>query len=88
MIWRSLATRKLMRGVSSHILFILMALSAVHHTAQAQKTDQILDLSIPQKYRIAGLTVLGAEYTDVQAVKLFSALQIGNSITIPGEDVK
>ena len=27
--------------------------------------------------------MLGAEYTDVQAVKLFSALQIGANITIP-----
>ena len=53
---------------------------------QAQK-EPVLDLSIPQNYRIGGITVLGAEYTDVQAVKLFSALQIGANITIPGDDI-
>ncbi|MBM55488.1 MAG: outer membrane protein assembly factor BamA [Euryarchaeota archaeon] len=76
-----------MRGISSHILFMLMAFFMSSYTGQAQTTEPILDLSIPQEYRIAGITVIGAEYTDVQAVKLFSALQIGNKITIPGEDV-
>lgn len=36
-------------------------------------------------YTIAGITVLGAEYTDPQAIKLFSALQVGDEIAIPGE---
>lgn len=76
-----------MRGISSHILLILMALFASYSSGQAQTSNQVIDLSYPQTYRIAGLTVLGAEYIDVQAIKLFSALQIGNSITIPGEDV-
>ena len=35
-----------------------------------------------KKYTLAGLTVLGADYTDAQAVKLFSALQIGQELTI------
>lgn len=38
-------------------------------------------------YTLGGLTVLGADYTDAQAVKLFSALQIGQELNIPGEDV-
>ena len=40
-----------------------------------------------KKYTLAGLTVLGADYTDAQAVKLFSALQIGQELTIPGEEI-
>jgi len=40
-----------------------------------------------KKYTLAGLTVIGAEYTDAQAVKLFSALQIGQELTIPGEEI-
>ena len=40
-----------------------------------------------KKYTLAGLSVMGAEYTDVQAVKLFSALQIGQELTIPGEEI-
>ena len=64
-----------------------MALFASYSAGQAQTSNQVIDLSYPQTYRIAGLTVLGAEFIDVQAIKLFSALQIGNSIKIPGEDV-
>jgi outer membrane protein insertion porin family len=40
-----------------------------------------------QTYTIAGLTVLGAEYTDVQAIKLFSGLAVGEELVIPGEGV-
>ena len=76
-----------MRGISSHILVFLLVLLVAPLSGQAQTSEPILDLSIPQNYRIAGLTVLGAEYTDVQAVKLFSALQVGNTITIPGEEI-
>ena len=76
-----------MRGISSHILLFLLALLVAPLSGEAQTSEPILDLSIPQNYRIAGLTVLGAEYTDVQAVKLFSALQVGNTITIPGEEI-
>ncbi len=76
-----------MKVIRSHILFILMFCFTPFKSGDAQITDQVIDLDYAQTYRIAGLTVLGAEYIDVQAVKLFSALQIGNTITIPGEDV-
>ncbi|MBM71851.1 MAG: outer membrane protein assembly factor BamA [Crocinitomicaceae bacterium] len=76
-----------MRGISSHIQVFLLALLVAPLLGQSQTSEPILDLSIPQNYRVAGLTVLGAEYTDVQAVKLFSALQVGNTITIPGEEI-
>jgi len=48
---------------------------------------QTLDLAIPQDYRIAGLTVMGAEYTDVQAIKLFTGLKVGEEIRIPGDRI-
>ena len=50
--------------------------------------DELIDLSVPRKYTIAGLTVLGAEHTDVQAIKLFSSLQVGQEIDIPGDALK
>ena len=40
--------------------------------------------STPQRYTLAGLSVVGAEHTDVQAIKLFSALEVGSSIEVPG----
>lgn len=76
-----------MREISLHIQVFLLALLVAPLSGQSQTSEPILDLSIPQNYRVAGLTVLGAEYTDVQAVKLFSALQVGNTITIPGEEI-
>ena len=76
-----------MREISSYILVFLLAFLLAPLVGQAQNPDQVLDLSIPQKYRVAGIAVLGAEYTDVQAVKLFSALQVGNNITVPGEEI-
>ena len=76
-----------MRVKSSHILVFVLAFLFASFSGQAQTSDPIIDLSIPQDYRVAGITVLGADYTDVQAVKLFSALQIGNTITIPGEEI-
>lgn len=76
---------RFMRGA---IAIFMLALTGLVTPTWAQETQSpIIDLSYPQEYRIAGISVLGAEYTDVQAVKLFSALQIGAPITIPGEDV-
>ena len=47
-----------------------------------------IDLSLATTYKIAGLSVLGAEHTDVQAIKLFSSLQVGQEIDIPGDALK
>lgn len=46
-----------------------------------------IDYSSPAKYRIAGITVVGTEYTDPQAIKLFSGLQEGDEIMIPGDRI-
>ena len=51
----------------------------------AQPGGSTVDLKVPSEYRIAGITVLGADYTDVQAVKLFSGLQVGDEVLIPGD---
>ena len=53
----------------------------------AQPGSSTVDLKVPSEYRIAGLTVLGADFTDVQAVKLFSGLQIGDEVLIPGDRI-
>jgi outer membrane protein insertion porin family len=46
-----------------------------------------VDYAAPLNYRIAGISVLGAQYTDVQAIKLFSGLQEGDEVTIPGDAI-
>ena len=67
------------------IAFLLS--SFLSYTSAQNSPLDVLDLSISQEYRIGGITVMGAEYTDVQAIKLFSALQVGETITIPGEKI-
>jgi len=66
-------------GVIVMWCFSLMATSAAAQTAPSAETSQT--------YTLGGLTVIGAEYTDPQAIKLFSALQIGQELTIPGEAI-
>ena len=53
-----------------------------------QGDDNPINLSLTSTYRIAGLSVLGAEHTDVQAIKLFSALQVGQEVEIPGDAIR
>jgi outer membrane protein insertion porin family len=55
--------------------------------AQPSKIGGGIDYAKPADYKIAGITVLGAEFTDVQTIKLFAGLQEGDEITVPGEDV-
>jgi len=47
----------------------------------------VVDYKNPGKYKVAGLSVTGAQYTEVQAIKLFSGIQIGDEIDIPGEKI-
>ena len=61
--------------------------SFLSFTSAQNSENEVLDLSMSQEYRIGGITVIGAEFTDVQAIKLFSALQVGATITIPGEKI-
>ena len=53
-----------------------------------QGQEDLIDLKLTNTYKIAGLTVLGAEYTDVQAIKLFSSLQVGQEVEIPADDIR
>ena len=67
-------------------LFVLFQAPSFDGIGQTIIGNQI-DYAAPLNYRIAGITVLGAEFTDVQAVKLFSGLQEGDEITIPGDAI-
>jgi len=37
--------------------------------------------------KLAGITVMGAEYTDAQAILLFCGLKVGQEIMIPGDEI-
>ncbi|MFZ8835864.1 MAG: hypothetical protein ACO2XQ_02355 [Flavobacteriales bacterium] len=67
-------------------MLILVWVSSMMAVCQAN-AQSFAAPDFDKKYTLAGLTVMGAEYTDAQAVKLFSALQIGQELTIPGEEI-
>ncbi len=68
------------------VSFVTLLL-AVTLPAQVSTIGSAVDYSRPKDYRIAGITVIGAEYTDVQAIKLFSGLQTGDEVSIPGDEI-
>ena len=69
------------------MLWAALAL-ALGNTMHGQGDADPINLSLTSTYRIAGLSVLGAEHTDVQAIKLFSALQVGQEVEIPGDAIR
>lgn len=72
------------------IAFLLM-LSGWSGQANAQINlgQQIkeLDYSKPQKYEIGGIRVEGIEFLDEKALVMISGLQVGNTISVPGDDI-
>ena len=46
-----------------------------------------ISYATPLKYKLAGVTILGTEFTDAQAIKLFSGLEEGKEIMVPGDDI-
>ena len=71
----------MMKEVRRLAVMLAVSLVTAHAFAQAPTTEN------SSSYTLGGLTVLGADFTDAQAIKLFSALQIGQEITIPGEAI-
>lgn len=46
-----------------------------------------MDYAFPKEYTIGGITVSGCVSREPNAVKLFSGLQVGDKITIPGQKI-
>ncbi len=57
-------------------------------TVEAQvELGSSIDYAEPRKMKVAGITVMGAEYTDAQAILLFCGLKVGQEIMIPGDEI-
>ena len=52
-----------------------------------QPGGAVMDHSQPREYEIGGITVSGCVTRDANAVKLFSGLQVGDKILVPGERI-
>ncbi|MCW5899482.1 MAG: outer membrane protein assembly factor BamA [Flavobacteriales bacterium] len=68
------------------LAFLLAAMAALASVAQTER-EPLIDYDYPQEYEIGGITVSGTLSTDPNAVKLFTGLQVGDKITVPGEQV-
>jgi outer membrane protein insertion porin family len=72
------------------LLFVLTLIASffVAPALQAQvELGTTIDYAEPRKMKIAGITVMGAEYTDAQAILLFCGLKTGQEIMIPGDEI-
>ena len=75
---------------SRTILFVLSIIASffVAPALQAQvELGTTIDYAEPRKMKIAGITVMGAEYTDAQAILLSCGLKTGQEIMIPGDEI-
>ncbi len=55
--------------------------------AQVGLGELEVDYRVPKEFTIGGITVSGAKNLDSKAIILFSGLSIGETITIPGEEI-
>ncbi|MDY0159861.1 MAG: hypothetical protein RBR64_00825, partial [Bacteroidales bacterium] len=46
-----------------------------------------IDYANPKEYEIGGITVSGVQYLDPTVLILLTELQVGETITIPGEQI-
>ncbi|MFZ1687248.1 MAG: outer membrane protein assembly factor BamA [Flavobacteriales bacterium] len=74
-------------GFSRQLGSVLVA-ALLSFTAQAQVlTGPVLDANFAKEYEIGGITVSGADHTDANAVKLFTNLQVGEKVMVPGPKI-
>jgi len=72
------------------ILFLLAFLVAGNSLlAQIQIGDDLseVDYSRPKDYEIGGIVVEGAKYVDASMLSLLTGLRVGETVTIPGDDI-
>jgi outer membrane protein insertion porin family len=67
-----------------HLFLLLLVGLPVH--AQVTNTPS-LDPNFAEEYEIGGITVSGTVTTDPNAVKLFTGLQVGDKVKVPGDKI-
>ena len=68
------------------IVAIILILSAVQAFAQSA-SDIKIDYSKPKEYEIGGISVSGVKYLNQTVLVNLSGLQVGQKITVPGDDI-
>ncbi|MEY2763849.1 MAG: outer membrane protein, partial [Bacteroidota bacterium] len=74
--------------ISTFLLVVLVFINQWNNAVKAQKViGGDINYAEPLKYKLSGLTVLGTEFTDAQAIKVFSGLEEGKEIMVPGDAI-
>lgn len=66
---------------------ILFSFISIYSNAQHSTNLNVIDYSNPKEYEIGGLTISGIQYLDHNVLLYLTGLEIGNKITIPGDDI-
>ena len=69
------------------VLSLLLLCCSLHGVLAQKTTEPMVDYGYPQEYEIGGITVSGTLTTDPNAVKLFTGLQVGDKVSIPGDRI-
>lgn len=75
--------KKLLLFISIFILSGFVAFSQNDLKSQLKS----IDYSEPKEYEIGGVTITGVQYLDQNVLLYLTGLEIGNTITIPGEEI-
>ncbi len=83
-------TSKYTLPITRTFLFVLVVIASLFVTPDIHAQVELgstIDYAEPRKMKLAGITVMGAEYTDAQAILLFCGLKVGQEIMIPGDEI-
>jgi outer membrane protein insertion porin family len=69
------------------VLSLLLLWCSLHGVLAQKTAEPMVDYGYPQEYEIGGITVSGTMTTDPNAVKLFTGLQVGDKVSVPGDRI-
>lgn len=71
------------------IIFLFAVTIFTNNGLQAQSLDTlpIIEYSQPKEYEIGGIKVIGAQFSDDNAIIAIAGLKVGDKIRIPGENI-
>lgn len=67
--------------------FLLLMIVALPLGVNAQEDLPVIEYGTPKEFEIGGIKVLGAQYSDDNAITAITGLKVGDKIRVPGEDI-
>ncbi len=76
-----------MKKISLIISILILTVFVTFAQNDLKSQLKSIDYSEPKEYEIGGVTISGVKYLDQNVLLYLTGLEIGNVITIPGEDI-